>query len=156
MQKIPWVRDSAPELIICYHVNSYSFIFLFMHDITTISTEELKSKIENGDDFILIDVLGDESYNRAHIPTAISIDAHADDFLGRAEEHVPDKDTEIVVYCASPECQLSPTSARTLIDAGYSNVKDYEGGLVGWAQAGNVFEGEAADAMREKLSSKTS
>lgn len=37
----------------------------------TISSEELKGKIDRGDNFLLLEVLGEASYNRAHLPGAI-------------------------------------------------------------------------------------
>ena len=124
-----------------------------MVDFQAITSDELKQKIDNGDDFVLIDTLGEQSYQRAHLPGAISIDAHSDDFVAHVEEHVPDKDKEIVVYCASFSCQLSPQAAQKLIEAGYTNVVDFEGGLKDWATSGYDFEGDGGEQMKENLAS---
>lgn len=120
-------------------------------EFTTITHDELADKLDSDDDFILVDVLGSESYQRAHLPGAINIDVHEDDFLEKAEEQLPDKDQEIIVYCGSFSCGASPKAAGKLTDAGYKNVIDYEGGLKDWAEQGHSLEGEEADVVRESL-----
>ncbi len=106
----------------------------------TITRDALKKKIDQESDFVLIDVLGKISYAKRHLPGAISIDAHEEDFIRQVERRVPDKDKEIIVYCASFSCQLSPTAASKLVDEGYTNVVDFEGGLQDWEDSGYAFE----------------
>jgi len=62
----------------------------------TISREELKEKIERGDDFVLLEVLSEASYSRAHLPGAIR-------YQGRRQitDLLPDKTTEVVAYCSN-------------------------------------------------------
>lgn len=122
-----------------------------MASFDTVTREELKSKMESDGEFTLIDTLGEESYNRAHLPQAISISAHDDDFVANVEEEVPNKDAEIIVYCASFDCPLSDKAANQLTEAGYSNVVDYEGGLKDWAEGGFELKGEDAQEMQEEL-----
>ena len=122
-----------------------------MADFKTISTEELIQKLDNNEDFYFFDVLGPDSYNAAHIPGAEMIDAHEEGWWNEIEDRVKDKDAEIIVYCASPSCQLSPTAADLLVKRGYTNVKDYEGGLKGWAEAGHDFEGEKAEERKKEI-----
>ena len=111
-----------------------------------ITREALKKKMEQESDFVLIDVLGKTSYAKRYLPGAISIDAHDDDFIEEVKKQVPDKDKEIIVYCSSFSCQLSPTTASKLVDAGYTNVVDFEGGLQDWEDAGYAFENEEKSA----------
>ena len=111
-----------------------------MEKYFTITREALKKKIEQGSDFVLIDVLREGSYEQRHLPGAISIDAHEEDFVEQVKKQIPDKDKEVIVYCASFSCQLSPEAARKLTEAGYSNVIDFEGGLADWEKAGYPFE----------------
>jgi rhodanese-related sulfurtransferase len=68
-------------------------------EVATISREELWEKIEGGDDFVLVDVLDEQFYRHSHLPGAINIPL---DEIGTAEEALPDKDTEIIVYCMDP------------------------------------------------------
>jgi rhodanese-related sulfurtransferase len=67
---------------------------------STISREELKSKIDRHDNFILLEALPEEAYQLAHLPGAINLPF--DEVSSRAAEVLPDKSAEIVVYCASP------------------------------------------------------
>ena len=62
----------------------------------TISREDLKEKIDSGDDFVLLEVLSEQSYKREHLPGAIR-------FQGRATipDLLPDKTTEVVAYCSN-------------------------------------------------------
>ncbi len=62
----------------------------------TIDREELKAKIARGDDFLLLEVLGDASYNRGHLPGAVRYEGR-DQVSGLA----PDRSTEIVAYCSN-------------------------------------------------------
>lgn len=68
-------------------------------EVATISCEELRDKIDGGEDFLLVDVLDEPFYRHSHLPGAINIPL---DEIGAAEEEIPDKDTEIVVYCMDP------------------------------------------------------
>ena len=63
----------------------------------TISREELKAKIDRGDDFVLLEVLPEDAYRRGHLPGAILFQ----DMSG-IPEILPDKGAEIVAYCSSP------------------------------------------------------
>ena len=78
----------------------------------TISTEELRKKIDDKEDFVLVDVLGTESFKSKHIPTSKDIDVN--EIEDRADKELPDKNEEIIVYCASKECQASPNAAKKL------------------------------------------
>jgi len=104
-----------------------------------ISAGELKKKIDAAEDFVLIDVLGKESFDAKHIPKSINIPSTE---IGiRSMKELPDKNKEIIVYCASRECEASPNAARKLEKLGYRNVVDFEDGLAGWQDAGYEFEG---------------
>lgn len=65
-----------------------------------ITREELKEKIERGDDFILVETLAPEYFRHTHLPNAINIPP--DRVAELAPEMLPDKSADIVVYCASP------------------------------------------------------
>jgi rhodanese-related sulfurtransferase len=82
----------------------------------------------------------------------VSIDAHGDDFVEKVQAQVPETSYEIVVYCASFECQLSPEAAQKLVDAGYTKVYDFEGGLKDWAGHNYDFEGDEAEQMKAEFS----
>ena len=52
--------------------------------------------MDRGDDFVLLEVLGEASYRRGHLPGAIRLQDTT-----RALELFPDKDTFVVAYCSS-------------------------------------------------------
>lgn len=105
--------------------------------VETITTEELEQKFENDDDFVLIDVLGEDHFEDAHIAGAINIPL---DQLGSTALQELEKDDDIVVYCKDKACQASPKAAEKLEKLGFENLKDYEPGLKGWEEAGNRTE----------------
>jgi rhodanese-related sulfurtransferase len=107
--------------------------------LSHISRETLRRKIENGEDFVLIDALAPMSYAMSHLPGAINITPDwVDD---RARRRIPDLDTEVVVYCASSTCDSSIDVTNRLIELGYRNVRHYLEGKRDWAEAGLPLEG---------------
>ncbi len=111
----------------------------------TITTEELKKKIDGGaQDFYLVDVLSAGSFEARHVPGAKSVPS-GPDFLEKFEKEIgAPKEAEVIVYCASNTCHASVQAAETLEKAGYTNVAHYADGLAGWQNAGYKFEGQAA------------
>ena len=104
----------------------------------TISVEDLKKKIDSKEDFEFVDVLGKDSFEAKHLPGSKNIPV--DEIEERAPKELPDKDKEVVVYCANTECHASPTAGHKLEEMGYSNVVDFEAGLAGWEEANYEFE----------------
>jgi rhodanese-related sulfurtransferase len=66
----------------------------------TISREELKQKLDRQDNFLLVETLPSNSYDHNHLPRAINLPP--DKVRELAPQVLPDKDAEIVVYCANP------------------------------------------------------
>lgn len=66
----------------------------------TISRDELKQKIDRGDDFLLMETLAPAAYEQAHLPGSVNVPLEK--LRELAPELAPEKDAEIVVYCASP------------------------------------------------------
>ena len=67
-----------------------------MERFKTITREDLKVKMDRGDDFVLLEVLGEASYRRAHLPGAMRFQD-----TNRTHELVPDKSAEILAYCSN-------------------------------------------------------
>jgi len=68
--------------------------------IKTISRDELKHKIDQKEDFLLVETLPATAYHHAHLPGAINLPP--DQVSTLAPKLLPDKAATIVVYCASP------------------------------------------------------
>ena len=110
-----------------------------MTRIRFISIEELLEMQVNDQDFKLIDVLSEKSYNESHIPRAINIPVDELNEKTLAKEHVTKADT-IVVYCASYVCQKSTKAAKKLIKMGYDKTFDFKAGKRGCRRAGLQLE----------------
>ncbi|MFW5653716.1 MAG: rhodanese-like domain-containing protein [Planctomycetota bacterium] len=106
----------------------------------TISRDNLKEKIDRGDDFVLVEVLDHDSYADAHLPQAINIPIHDKAFGADIQNRFPDKSREVVVYCANTDCDASPRAAEQMERLGYEGVIDYPEGKQGWRDAGLPIE----------------
>ena len=104
-----------------------------------IGREELRQKLESGEAFVLVDALPPIAFAASRLPGAVNIPPDSVD--GRAERRIPDSDTEVVVYCANPDCESSVEVAARLVELGYRNVKHYSGGKDDWRDAGLPLEG---------------
>lgn len=67
---------------------------------STITQQELKSKIDHGDDFQLVETLPEEKFREAHLPGAVNLPP--DRIRQLAAQVLPDRQREIVVYCGGP------------------------------------------------------
>ena len=103
-----------------------------------ISRDELLQKIERGAEFVLVDALPPMSYAVSRLPGAINIPPERVDEL--APRRVPDRGTEIVVYCADLTCDSSIATGRRLVELGYRNVRHYAEGKADWLKAGLAVE----------------
>ena len=72
-----------------------------------IDRDALRTKMDAGERFTLVEVLPEHKYRAAHLPGAIHLEFDHPDVpqareavLSRAASILPDKDAEIVVYCA--------------------------------------------------------
>jgi rhodanese-related sulfurtransferase len=104
--------------------------------MNVISREELKEKLDRGDEFKLVMVLGDWAYRAKHIPGSLNISRIQD------AANILSVDDEIVVYCSDEACVASQAAYRLLVDRGFENVRRYAGGLSDWEDAGYPLEGE--------------
>lgn len=94
------------------------------------TVDEIKSRLDRGDRFTLIDVREESEYARDHIPGAIH--------LGKGiierdiEARVPDTSTPLVLYCGGG--YRSALAADNLQKMGYTNVLSMDGGIRGWRE----------------------
>ncbi len=103
-----------------------------------ISREDLKRKLDEGDDLKLVFVLGEWAYQAMHIPGSIHVDTPE-----KAAELL-DKEDQIVVYCTNVACRASRYAYDLFVQHGYKNVRRYAGGLEDWEEAGYPLVGEMA------------
>src|SRR3954462_718936 len=110
----------------------------------SIQRDELKRIIDHDEDVLVVDVLPYDRYLEHHIPGSISVPLSEPGFIPRVERQTTGKDQPIVVYCASTSCNASREAAKALTQAGFTNVRAYEGGIAEWEQAGHPMASGAA------------
>lgn len=108
----------------------------------TIDRETLRAKLEGRQKPVLVEALPVAYYEQAHLPGALNIPHDAINAL--AARLLPDKNAEIVVYCASATCRNSDYAAARLTALGYSKVRTFTGGKADWIDAGLPIESGAA------------
>ena len=110
----------------------------------TMNQTELSRRVKNSrpqnahptEGLALVNVLSQGDFAKAHIPSSINIPVGSEDEFAKRYT----KDKEIVVYCASSDCDASHKVAKRLADMGFRNVYDYEAGMRDWKQSGGAVE----------------
>jgi rhodanese-related sulfurtransferase len=67
-----------------------------MADVKTVSREDLEARMDRGDRFVLLEVLGEASYRQGHLPGAVRYEDRE-----QVERLAPDRSTEIIAYCSN-------------------------------------------------------
>jgi len=91
---------------------------------------------------VLVEALPQKYFADSHLPGARHLPHDQVDAL--APQVLPDKDAEIIVYCANVQCQNSSIAAHSLTKLGYTNVAVYAEGKQDWLGAGLPVEHGAA------------
>ncbi len=81
--------------------------------VRTISREELKAKLDRGDDFKLIQALNRWAFDAKHIPGSLHFDT-PEELIAAVHP-----DDEVVVYCSNVDCLSSVAMYRDLVRRGY-------------------------------------
>jgi len=108
--------------------------------IRTVGREELKAKLDRGEDVKLIMALNRWAFDAKHIPGSVHFDTP--DALYKTIR----PDDEVIVYCSNVDCLSSVALYRDLVSRGYRNVRRYSGGLLDWEDSGLPLEGAFATA----------
>lgn len=104
-------------------------------DVGEVTPQQIKERLDRRDRFQLLDVREQDEVANGVIPGAAHLSrAH---FESRIEDVVPEKDAEVVVYCAGGV--RSAFSARMMKELGYTNVTSMAGGFSRWKDLGFDF-----------------
>jgi rhodanese-related sulfurtransferase len=109
-----------------------------MSRVPRIGREALKAKLDRGEAISIVEALPEMYYRRAHLLGAINIPVEQVPEL--AARLLPDKNAEIVVYCANLPCPSSEIVAHSLLELGYGHVREYAEGKQDWIAAGYPTE----------------
>ncbi len=96
---------------------------------------DIKTIMEENDDYIIVDVRTFEEYCEGHIPGAINIPN--EDIVDNEPELLTNKDQMILIYCRSGN--RSKQAAEKLANMGYTSIIEF-GGIIDWT--GDVVTGE--------------
>jgi len=117
--------------------------------VSKMSANTLKGKMDKNEKFILIDVRTEGEYLAGHIKGAVWIPRGKLEFVIQKVEEDPN--AELVLYCRSGG--RSALSVVTVMEMGYNNIYSLTGGFREWTESGNhVFNrhGEIAVIAFEK------
>lgn len=64
--------------------------------MNTITREQLKEKMDLGDEFVLLEVLSEASYQKGHLPGAVRYEGS-----DQVEKLAPDTNKTIIAYCSN-------------------------------------------------------
>lgn len=107
---------------------------------TTLSTKAWKERLDATPEAWILDVRTAEEFAAGHIPDSTLIPYT--EIERRSSELPADKSAPIFVYCRSGS--RSAIASQTLVDLGYTNVVNMDGGFPDWARAGYPSETGAA------------
>jgi len=122
--------------------------FLRKLRIDRITPEELKEKIDSGEDVIVVDLRHSLDFEAQPetIPGALHMDA-AD--LEEAHEVIP-RDREIVLFCACPNEATAASLALLLRKKGITRIRPLAEGYDGWRKRGYPLEPPKAQPQEEQ------
>ena len=107
------------------------------YDTPRMTAEELKAKVDSGQEMIILDSRPEDEYNRMCIPGGI--DTPGAELVYRVHDLAPNLETLVVVNCAGRTRSI--IGAQSLINAGIPNpVAALKGGTMGWQLAGFQLE----------------
>ncbi len=102
-------------------------------DHTPIDRDSVHAALDAGT-AIVVEALPAPHYEDAHLPGAQNLPHDSDPTTIAAV--LPDRDETVVVYCSNLACQNSTILSRRLVQLGYTDVREYEGGKEDWITAG--------------------
>lgn len=100
-----------------------------------VSVDELQEAVDDPN-VLVIDAQGDGGFESAHIEGAVNFSL--DDVIGQAEASIVDPDQRVVLYCTDAECLGAEFVGTQLVQAGYTNVGRFPGGVADWVASGRV------------------
>jgi rhodanese-related sulfurtransferase len=96
-----------------------------------LNAQELAALLESGEDVLLVDVRSPQEYEHdGHISGSRLLPLQA---LGARVDELP-KNQQIVFVCRSGN--RSQVACEQLVRLGYSNVRNFNGGMIAWRMAG--------------------
>lgn len=99
--------------------------------LANISPDELKARLDRGEELLLIDVREPQEWRQGTLPGAQTVARGV--LEGQIDGRVP-YDASIVLYCGSGA--RSALAGKSLKEMGFEEVANLEEGFMGWARRG--------------------
>ena len=106
-----------------------------LQSVPEVTATELQSRLQNGDQLVVIDVREPDEFARGKIPGAYTIPR------GVLEMQVDGRlpyETTVVLYCGVGA--RSALACKSLAEMGYGNVENLQGGWHAWVNSGLPVE----------------
>ena len=100
--------------------------------IREVSVDDVKTKLDRGEQFVLVDVREESEWAKDHLPGAIHLGKGV--IERDVVERVPDLNAPVVLYCGGG--YRSALAADNLQQMGYRNVLSMDGGIREWRGKG--------------------
>jgi rhodanese-related sulfurtransferase len=98
--------------------------------VREVTVDDVKSRLDRGEEFLLVDVREESEYAKDHLPGAIHL---GKGIIERdSEERVPQLNALLILYCGGG--YRSALAADNLQKMGYTNVLSMDGGIRGWRE----------------------
>ena len=132
-------KNSGGEIFIDVNVPSKAFGELVEHvrNTPSLPAEELKARLDRGDDLVILDARRFSEYNTMSIPQGRSVPGG--ELALRVRDIAPSPTTTVVVNCAGRTRSIIGT--QSLVNAGIPNpVFALRNGTIGWTLAGFALD----------------
>jgi len=130
------IKRITPILVILLLLPGFLFIpqvFAYSESYNNISVKTARKMIKKSkhSDLLILDVRTDTEYSVTHLYDAVQLSLDdLEDSISKIEEYM---DNIVIVYCKSGG--RSKNSSQILVDEGFSNVFNMEGGILAWIDA---------------------
>lgn len=97
---------------------------------SNVSVTDLNNAISSKEDIIILDVRTPGELKSGYVENALNVDINGSTFKTQAAKL--DKTKTVYVYCRSGH--RSQTASKSLINMGFTDVRNVEGGFIEWSQ----------------------
>jgi len=106
--------------------------------IKSINAVELRTKLEAGEELLLIDCRETDEWDAGHIEQAEFLPLS--EFSDAPDKLADKKDSQIIIQCRSGKRSMN--ACRMLEENGFNNLTNLEGGILGWSEEGYPIKTE--------------
>jgi phage shock protein E len=103
---------------------------------SNVSSDEAEKLLKQKKEIVVLDVRTPEEFAKGHLPGAVNVDFHSDDFAKKVAQL--DKSKEYLVHCAAGG--RSSKACKLMDEQKFGKVYHLHGGFSEWQQAGKPVE----------------